>query len=404
VESDVARILMLTARFPFPLDDGWKIRTASLLRGLAGAGHEVHLLSFVSSGEDTGTAAGEPISELVTVPRAKAYAVTDLLGGLFLGTPFTVLNYRDPAFARAYADLLSRNRYDVVQVEDVVMAQYAAGREIPVRVLDMHNVESDLLRRFADETANPLQKLYARLTASKLARYEIATANRFEAVLTCSTDDRDRLRSFGATRPIRVTPNGVRTSFYDEVAASPPGEEDAIAFVASMDYHANISGVAHFVRHILPLILRERPSLRFYVVGKNPPPPIRALASPNVVVTGAVDDVRPYLRSASVIVVPLLVGGGTRLKILEAMASGRPVVSTRLGAEGIVAGDGQLVLADAPADFAAAVLSLLADPVERARIGTAARAYVARTYDWSVVTAGLNDFLEDLLAGEVAAT
>lgn len=392
----MARILMFTGRLPFPLDDGWKIRTASLLRGLAAAGHEVDLLSFAAPGE-TLPARSERSGEIVTVTRRKAYAVSDLVKGLLFDTPFLVLNYRQRDYGRAFARMLESKRYHAVMVEDIVMAQYAFARDVPVRVLDMHNVESHLLRRYAHETANPLRKWYALLTARKLAAYEVALANRFDMVLTCSAEDRERLIAGNVETPVQVVPNGVRTSFYDTLSAA-DGTEDAIAFVGSMDYHANISGVMHFVQRTLPLILRERPTLRLYVVGKNPPPEIRALASRNVVVTGTVDDVRPYLARARVIVVPLLVGGGTRLKILEAMASGRPVVSTRLGAEGITGGSDHLVLADEPEAFATAVLALLDDQESRERIGTRARAFVAARYDWSVVTEALSATLAQLLA------
>jgi glycosyltransferase involved in cell wall biosynthesis len=221
-------------------------------------------------------------------------------------------------------------------------------------------------------------------------------ADRFDAVLTCSPEDRDRLGAMAVGSPIHVTPNGVRTAYYDDVASSSP-DPDTLAFVGSMDYHANISGIAHFVRTTLPLIVRERPALRFLVVGKNPPPQIRALASSNVIVTGSVEDVRPFLVRACVIVVPLLVGGGTRLKILEAMASGRPVVSTRHGAEGIAAGPEHLVLVDEPAAFAAAVVALMDDPARRERIGRAGRAFVSRCYDWSIITADLNETFARLL-------
>jgi glycosyltransferase involved in cell wall biosynthesis len=165
-----------------------------------------------------------------------------------------------------------------------------------------------------------------------------------------------------------------------------------------MDYHANISGVSHFVRDIFPLILRDRPSTRLLIVGKNPPASITGLASGNIVVTGAVDDVRPYLARAAVMVVPLLVGGGTRLKILEAMAAGRPVVSTSLGAEGLAVGPEQIVVRDEPDAFATAVVALLADADARERMSRAAHEFVANTYDWSTIVAGLNEAITDLVA------
>jgi len=384
------RVLFLTARVPAPLDDGWKIRTFHLLKGFAENRWQVDLLSFCNSGQSV-----EDFPELQSlcnqiqlVPRTKAYSPLDLCRGLLFAAPFHVYNYR----VQAMVDLLqgwNLQPYDLVQIEDVVMAQYLnkamAGA---VRILDMHNVESDLLHRYAEQEKSLLKKIYAQLTATKLTRYEGRVAGNFHQILVCSGNDRDLLSRNGLSIPVRVVPNGVDCEHFHPVRCDAAPND--LVFVGSMDYHANISGAIHFVRNILPLIWQKNPGVRFTIVGKNPPDAIRRLAEERIIVTGMVPDVRPYFAQAQVVVVPLLVGGGTRLKILEAMAMGKPVVSTTLGAEGIPARHGkQLLLADEREEFAKSVIELLKDQDKSRAMGQAARKFVEQNFAWSSITRAL---------------
>lgn len=376
----------MTARLPDPPDDGWKIRTSQLLIGLAAGGHEIDLLSFAGPGDEIrDPSLRAALHETHLVPRTDPYAPRDLLRGLVGRQPFVVLNYARAGYAEAFQRLTSSRRYDVIQVEDIVLAQYVVGSDVPMRILDMHNVESLLMARYASDTRNVFKKLYARITARKLARYEREVADGFQLVVTCSANDRRQLEALGVGTPIRVVPNGVDASRYQDITAA-TAESDTLLFVGSMDYHANVSAVLDFVGRVLPLIREKRPAVKFVVVGRNPPANVRALESEHVVITGGVPDVRPYLEAASVVVTPLLVGGGTRLKILEAMAAERAVVSTTVGAEGIDA-DGTVVLADTPSEFAAAVISLLADPEGRADLAERARRVAVERYDWRRITA-----------------
>ncbi len=394
-------ILMLAGRKPYPLDDGWKIRTFFLLKALSKLGGAVDLLVFDETGGREDCSELEKLCrQVVTVPREKAYGSLDLLRGLLFATPFSVLNYEDKRFARAVEELVTRNDYGYIQVEDIVMAQYA-WKEADIRkVLDMHNIESELLLRYAINTDNPLQSMYARLTAEKLERYEMRMAERFDAVLVCSPEEQTALRHKGLKTSVDVIPNGVDCAFYGNQSGR--SKEDALVFVGSMDYHANISGILHFADRVLPLLKSVRSDLKIYVVGKNPPPDIVALSDENLIITGAVDDVRPYLERGLISIVPLQVGGGTRLKILEAMASGLPVVSTPLGAEGIDVTHGEnIMLAGTAKEFADHVLRLLDHPDQRRELADNGRKFVLENYDWSVVTAGLKDRVAILSGGYV---
>jgi sugar transferase (PEP-CTERM/EpsH1 system associated) len=389
-------VLMLVARVPWPLDDGWKMRTGNILKGLAAQGAEIDLISFGDPDQLVPDAFRSACARIQLVRRERPYAVGDLVRGVLGRTPFSVLNYRAEAFAQGVRDACRDTAYDLLLIEDVVMAQYAVEASARVAFLDMHNIESHLLQRYARSERHLARKGYAYLTARKLTHYERAISRRFDRVLVCSEEDRGRLRSGASDLPVAVVPNGIDPAYFSDAAVRPV--DGSIVFVGSMDYHANISGVTHFVRAILPMIRSRHPNVTTYVVGKNPAPEVRALAGDDVVVTGAVDDVRPYVAAAAVSVVPLLVGGGTRLKILEAMAMGKAVVSTPVGAEGIPAPDGvALVLAEQGHEFADRVCELLEDRQRAEAIGGRAREFVLRHYDWTAIVDEIVDRFEELV-------
>jgi glycosyltransferase involved in cell wall biosynthesis len=206
----------------------------------------------------------------------------------------------------------------------------------------------------------------------------------FDRVFVCSADDRTRLAAISPAAAIDVVPNGIDVDAFtpDDRIAS----DGSLAFVGTMDYHANVTGALHFVEHILPVVRRRHPRVITYIIGKSPTDEIRALASDTVRVTGAVPDVRPFLNRAAVSVVPLLVGGGTRLKILESMAMGKAIVSTSIGCEGIDARHGETIfLEDDPESFGARVSELLEHPAEAKRLGVRARAFVDAQFRWSSI-------------------
>lgn len=387
------RVLVVMGRVPWPMDDGWKMRSGNLLKGLAEAGARIDLVSFGDPASPVPDHFRAALARVELVPRRKSYAVSDLIRGLVGVTPFPVLNYRDDAFRERVRVLAEANRYDMLLVEDIVMAQYALDIDAPARFLDMHNVESHLMRRYAESESNVARRQYASLTAAKLAGYEGSVARQFTEVFVCSDDDRRRVSALQPDARVRVVPNGIDPSYF---SAQPGVSDGSIVFIGSMDYHANISGVLHFAGEILPRIHARLPDVRTYIVGKNPSREVRRLASDRVIVTGAVPDVRPYVAAAGVSVVPLLVGGGTRLKILEAMAMGKAIVSSSVGAEGIPGGDGDtIMLADDPETFARRVVELLEDPSRARDLGRRARVFVLRRYAWSAIVRGIESAFQD---------
>ena len=360
------------------------MRSIHLLRALIRGGAHVDIVTFGDQLDAPPPDIAAAGCRIVPVPRRKAYAVGDLLRGLMGPLPFSVHNYRDPAYALAVRGLAATTHYDLLLVEDIVMAQYLSGVEAARTVIDMHNVESHLLSRYADAVGYAARGWYARRTARLLARYEGSLARRVDLVTVCSTDDAARLQALAPSSTVAVVPNGVDTQALRPLPDAL--REPVILFVGTMDYHANVEAAAYLVEQVLPLVTAKRPEARVLIVGKNPTERVRRLASARVTVTGAVPDVTPYLARAGVVVAPLLVGGGTRLKILEAMATGRVVVSTTVGCEGLGVTHGrQLWIADTPAQLADAIDGLLGASEARQTMENEARAHVEAHYSWRAI-------------------
>ncbi len=281
------------------------------------------------------------------------------------------------------------------------MGQYAIGtaklaKKRPRLVFDAHNAEFLLQQRiFESDTRNPRRwvgALYSLLQWAKLRRYERALCSQVDQVLACSPADGQALTSLcPGLKPV-IVPNGVDTHHYrpDAVAAASL-KTPALVFTGKMDFRPNVDAILWFASEVFPRIRHIQPNAHLYVVGKDPHSRLSLLTqTPGITVTGFVDDVRPYIAAAAIYVVPLLTGGGTRLKVLEAMAMGKAIVSSRLGAEGIPVQDGRdLLMADTAAAFAHSVLTLLKSEAQVRQLGQSARRFVERHFDWRQVTAPL---------------
>jgi sugar transferase (PEP-CTERM/EpsH1 system associated) len=347
----------------------------------------------------------EVASRVETVPRAEPRKGTwrfyaDAARHLFDPRPYAVAKYRRDAFRRRVEDLLESDRFDLV-VCDFIFPAINLRHPLPCpAALFTHNVEAEIWRRHAETAANPLKALLYRMQHRRMLRYEGRTLERFDSVLTVSEIDAETFRRVYpalAERPLDVVPTGVDTSYFSPGPAS--DDRPRLVFTGSMDWLPNEDAMLFFCREVLPAVRAEVPEATLSIVGRAPTPSVSRLADlPSVSVTGRVEDVRPYLRDAAVYIVPLRIGGGTRLKIFEAMAMGKAVVTTSVGAEGLPVVDGEHVLiADRPEQFAAAVVELLRDRDRRRRIESSARALVVERYDWSAVAG----HLESALAGAV---
>jgi glycosyltransferase involved in cell wall biosynthesis len=359
--------------------------------------------------EDSGFA------RVLTLKKGRSYGLYKIVRGLAGPIPVTVLNCWSREMAAKLEDELGSRRFDTVQIEGVHLMEYlpvirrTLGRaEI---VVDWHNIESEMMWRYAGTAGNRLRKLAARRTAKLIERAERRLLETCAMHTVGSERERQKLLERVPSAKIQVIPNGVDAAHYSarEIveATRRSGLRDSrqsILFVGSMDYHANIDAVMWFSRTAWPEIARNYPGFQFTIVGRDPPPEIRSLASDRIRVTGTVDDVRPFYASAVASVVPLRCGGGTRLKILEAMAAGVPVVSTRLGAEGIDAEDDvHFLRADSASDIAAAIGGIISSPETRKRLAGAAREFVTIRYDWSIIGERLYRIHCDLVSARQSA-
>jgi glycosyltransferase involved in cell wall biosynthesis len=255
------------------------------------------------------------------------------------------------------------------------------------------------MQRYSGQEKSAPQRAYARRTARLMKDFEQRALSEFDAHIAVSEHDAEALRDVNPSAKVFVIENGVESSYY-AADGSVSAARNRIVFVGSMDYHANVEGVVTFARHVWPAVHQHKPELVFTIVGKDPAPAVRELSSINgIEVTGSVADVRPYYREAIAAVVPLNVGGGSRLKILEAMAAGVPVVSTTLGAEGLDVRDGEnILIADGADQFAKTVRDLRDDKACRDRIIAGGRALVLESYDWSHLGTKLIDSYQQLLS------
>ncbi len=385
---------------PWPLDTGAKLRNYQLARALAPR-IDVTLVAF---GSDTSEGKlSEAYQRILTVPRDERYSLGNILRGALGRTPLPLLNYTTNDMREALGRLLTTERFDLIQVESIHLMNYLAtlrAANAPPIICDWHNVESDLMRQYAERERNVARRAYARRTAQLMSEAEERALNEFDAHITVSKEDAERLRSINSAARIFVIENGVDTAYY---AGEQSSEKNRILFVGSMDYHANIEGVTNFARDVWPAIREHNPQFRFTIVGRNPPPQIVELASiPAVEVTGSVADVRPFYREALIAVVPLNVGGGSRLKILEAMAAGVPVVSTRLGAEGLAVTDGEnVLLADSSEQLVDAIGRLVRDADLRRKVIDVAYSLVRSRYEWSTLASKLHEHFRSLLSNDV---
>ena len=401
----VKHLLFLTPQLPYPPQQGTAIRNFNLLTRLA-RHHVVDLLTFLQPGDSL--TPNSPLHTLcrtiVTAPAPRRTLIDRLRAMLTSPLPDMALRLESPEMWQSLRKLMQQRTYDVVQIEGIEMASYGlamAGvrltpgartiepqRPQPRLIFDDHNAEYVLQQRaFQTDIRKPSRwaaAFYSLCQWQKLRRYERAICRHVDAVVAVSAADAAALqRLLPELHPV-VIPNGVDLISYSLSQVCPLDlGPAALVFTGKMDFRPNVDAVQWF----MPILVRVRevvPEARFFVVGRQPHSRVTRLAAdPAVIVTGQVTDTRPYIAGAAVYVVPLRVGGGTRLKVLEAMALERAIVSTRLGVEGFDVTDGcELRLADTPEAFAQAVIELLQNPELRTRLGTAARAFVEARYSW----------------------
>ena len=397
------RILVVSPYLPEPPRAGGPVRLRGLVRGLARS-HSVSLLAFVPAGRDDRSAIASSrryCVDVVTVPNERLGLEETAKRSLQLRSLFSRHSYEYMVHRRAplQAELdgmLERSPYDLIQIVGCNMAKHSYPPDVPL-VLDEQNIEYDILRRTAALEPFVPRNLYGAIDALKLRTEEEDAWRRADACSLVSARDEAIVRRSLPGAQTAVVPNGADTDFFSP-RINRPGRRDTLLFFGVADYYPNTDGLLFFLHEVLPLLKRRYPSLQLLIVGKSPPPAIRRWASTDVIVTGQVEDVRPYIERARAVVVPLRIGGGTRLKVLEAMAMAKPVISTTLGAEGLAVADGDnIMLGDTPDEFATQVGRVLDDDDLAERLGTAARRLVEANYDWRISVRRLEALHADVL-------
>ncbi len=383
------RILWVKVGGLWPAHTGGRLRSLEIVSALAGR-HAVTVMTTHGPGDDPeGLAARLAACEVLSFPHAAPKQGTAAFGRALLRSwasplPVDLVKWTVPALRAAVAARVASGEADVC-VADFLSSvpNVPMGGPVPVVFFD-HNVEHVIWRRLArvgPAWRRPLLEIEWR----KVKRQEARACRQARLTVAVSDLDRDQLAADAPRARVEVVPTGVDTSYF--TPSAPTREEAAMVFTGSMDWYPNEDAIRYFVAEILPLVRRELPRATLTVVGRRPSDTLVALAtSAGVRVTGRVDDVRPHVAGSAVYVVPLRVGGGTRLKIFEALAMGKPVVSTTVGAEGLpLVPEEHFVKADTPAGFAAAVVGLLRDPARREKLGAAGRRLVEERYSWPQV-------------------
>ncbi len=379
------KILFLSPTVPYPLTDGGRIRVFNLLKQIA-LNNDITLLALETQTSDTSSVTHieqlgikvHLVQNSATLPRL---SLRTLISACINRQPITVARYNVPAYRQKLKELLISGTYDLVHYEMFHTAQFYNQTDLP-SVLSQQNVDSAIWHRLTGETKNIFYKCAYWTQQRAFQRYERVLSPQFDAV-TCTSDiDAKVFQQFCADDVVKVIPNGVDVSHYQ-----PDFESEAPAhliYIGSMDWYPNEDAVSFFADEVLPQVQKNVPDVKFSIVGGNPSTQVQQLANrEGVVVTGRVPEIKPYFAEATVFVVPLRIGSGTRLKILEALAMGKAVVSTSVGAEGLTLRDGEeILIADEPKDFAEAVIKLLTDPSLRKQIGEKGRERVEQDYDW----------------------
>jgi sugar transferase (PEP-CTERM/EpsH1 system associated) len=413
------RMLWLKSDLLLPLDKGGKLRTWHLMRHLARR-HEITYLAFAEPDTPRTHVDGmrEVAARVETIvrtdpPKGSLRFYADAATHVVDPLPYAVGKYRSAAYRAKLRELLDGQRFDLLVCDFLFPAVNLPDRLPCPSVMFTHNVESEIWRRHAETKTTALSTWLYRAQYRRMLRYEERTLARFDGVLAVSDADAQtfaRLYPGAIKQPVHIVHTGVDTEYFKPSTRNPepgtqnPGTQNpepgtrnpTMVFTGSMDWLPNEDAMLYFHREILPLVRADEPDVRLSIVGRAPTPAVKKLADDlGITVTGRVDDVRPFMEAASVYIVPLRIGGGTRLKIFEAMAMGKAVVSTTVGAEGLpVVGGTHVMLADEPRTFARAVVRLIRDVERRRQLESAARALVIEHYDWSAVAGELEEALE----------
>ncbi len=398
------KILVIDEAFPHPLDTGKRIRSFNLCSRLA-LKHTVHYLAYGT--EDSAAARAmvrakiHPIAiQRQTPAKTGLLFYLRLLGNLASANPYIVTSHYTQEFEQALHKSVDEIRPDIIVCEWTPYAAYVKNMAGPLKLIVAHNIEYRIWQRYLENERNPLKKWYIRKQTEKLVRFEKDAFHWVDGTIAVSADEGQEISEINPLLSVEVVENGVDLEYFR--SGKQEDERLQLAFVGAMNWRPNQDAAVYFAEEIFPLIRKQVPEASAVFVGGAPPTQVKRLGDiAGITVTGRVDDVRPYVHQSAMVIVPLRIGGGTRLKILEAMAMGKAVVSTSIGAEGLEVTDGvNIMLADTPSDFADRVKQLSLNKPLRKQLGEAGRKLVEESYGWDLLAEKQASFMEDLVSGQ----
>ena len=404
------KILWIKTELLHPVDKGGKIRTYEMLKQLKRDHHVTYLtLDDGSAAPDARELAREYCHKLVTIPhhaRAKFSAgfYVELIENLFSRLPYAVKKYESAEMRQVILRLVEEDKPDVVVCDFLTPSINVPERLGCATVLFQHNIEAMIWQRHYQTQANPLKRLYLYGQWLKTRALEKSECRRYDHVIAVSREDREMMRRDYGVEAVTDVPTGVDTEFFRPQTGAQP-EPASLIFTGSMDWLPNVDAMNWFCREILPLVRAKAPNVRLTVVGRKPGRELLELGERDslILVTGRVDDVRPFIENATAYIVPIRIGGGTRLKIYEALAMEKPMVSTTVGAEGLPLRDGEeLLIADDPESFANAVVRVLSDQAFADELGKRAAANVRERFAWSSVANSFAEICQSVCCGRPA--
>lgn len=387
------RILWLKTELLHPVDKGGKIRTYQMLRELKRDHHITYLSLDDGASEEAREKATEYCHELICVPHQPREKFTsgfyaELGANLLSSLPYAIVKYRSSEMRRRIEELTAKKAFDVLVCDFLAPAiNLPPDLSFPT-VLFQHNVEAMIWQRHYEVQGNPVKKAYLYAQWRKMRSFEREMCRLFDGVVAVSQEDCETMKRDYGVEGVYDIPTGVDTDFFRPSGAEKRDPHNLV-FTGSMDWLPNEDAIRYFTEQIMPRLRQKVPEVTLTVVGRNPYSGLVELSKrdPSIIVTGRVDDVRPYMERAAVYVVPLRIGGGTRLKIYEAMAMEKPIVSTTVGAEGLPVRDGfELLMVDRPDDFADAIVRVLHDPELADALGTRAATTVRERFGWEKVS------------------
>jgi glycosyltransferase involved in cell wall biosynthesis len=395
-------ILQITKKFPYPVIDGEVIAINNLTSGFAALGHKVTVLSLNTQKHhfdlENLPAAQKQQADYLAVDIDTSVRPLDAFFNLFTSKSYNIERFWSAQFAQKLAAVLAGQKFDLIIAETIYAMRYidVIRKNTTAKVaLRAHNVEYLIWQRLYKEEINPLKKLYLKLLAERLKTFELEHLNKADLLLPVSNADMQQFKAHDCTIPWHVAPIGYDLNLPDPDELK---EENAVAFIGSLDWMPNREGVEWFIKEVWLKVVEQVPDAKFYLAGRNFPEDIKRLNVQGLIVVGEVDDARKFVGSKAISVVPLFAGSGMRVKIIEAMALGRAVISTTIGAEGINYTHGaDILIADNAHGFAAAVVKILRSNALRRQLGQQAKQLVNTRYNNLSICSAIIDFCKPYL-------